>query len=544
MKLLRDILALCVSVVVMLAMTSCGGHSDRPGLVALDSLILQDPDSACELLAAYPADSLPTADDRAYHALLTTIADYKAYRPATTDSVINFAVNHYDHNGANQDHRMRSLLYKGCVKEELGEAKAAMRCYKEAQYACPDNDNFHKGYIQYRIAALFQSVAEVEQAVYYYKKAINAFIQVQEKYYYINCLNSIGEVLRDSEPDTALIFIKKGLELALERNDEYHIFAGYSNLAGYYFSLNHFEQAIKYSLLAIENNKETLGNNDVFYFACKSFLEKDKIDSAQMIFNLIPSPKDINDSILYCRCLSDIYLKKGNIEKSYYFSEEVDKLQCITNKNNDNGLVQISSKYDQKHIERSNYWILFCVISVALSFIVYLFIIYYKRKNQAIILRTDIENLNRKLCSTISKLTTIQDGQNRRNQDIETLKRTLSQYMEVLKNAIPWGISTRESRNPKINKIMNNTFFMNLYGFIDIEYPNLINILRNRFQLKEDEIRIVCLELCHFPNYLIWSSTNLTNIHSLINKKKIIARKVNNSESINEIINSLQIHKN
>ena len=58
-------------------LVACGGHTDRPGLVALDSLILQDPDSACELLAVYPADSLPTADDRAYHALLTTIADYK-----------------------------------------------------------------------------------------------------------------------------------------------------------------------------------------------------------------------------------------------------------------------------------------------------------------------------------------------------------------------------------------------------------------------------------------------------------------------------------
>lgn len=91
-------------------LVACGGHGDRPGLVVLDSLILQDPDSACELLVAYPADSLPTTDDRAYHALLTTIADYKVYRPATTDSIINIAVNHYDHDRANQDHRMRSLL--------------------------------------------------------------------------------------------------------------------------------------------------------------------------------------------------------------------------------------------------------------------------------------------------------------------------------------------------------------------------------------------------------------------------------------------------
>ncbi len=40
----------------------------------LDSLIAVAPDSAAALLEAIPADSLPTAADRAYHALLLTQA--------------------------------------------------------------------------------------------------------------------------------------------------------------------------------------------------------------------------------------------------------------------------------------------------------------------------------------------------------------------------------------------------------------------------------------------------------------------------------------
>lgn len=114
--------SILILLVLTCAINSCGRHADRVSLVGIDSLIMQNPDSACELLAAYTADSLTTDDDRAYHALLTTIAHYKAYRPASSDSTINIAVNHYDHDGANPDHRMRSLLYKGCVMEELGIA--------------------------------------------------------------------------------------------------------------------------------------------------------------------------------------------------------------------------------------------------------------------------------------------------------------------------------------------------------------------------------------------------------------------------------------
>ena len=62
------------------------GVGDSPGLVELDSLIAAAPDSAAARLAAWPADSLRTAADRAYHALLLTQARYKAYIPLDSGS--------------------------------------------------------------------------------------------------------------------------------------------------------------------------------------------------------------------------------------------------------------------------------------------------------------------------------------------------------------------------------------------------------------------------------------------------------------------------
>lgn len=81
---MKTLVHIAVCVIIASMVVACGGHADRPSLVAIDSLILHNPDSACELLATYPADSLTTDDDRAYHALFTSIAGYNAYRPDGT----------------------------------------------------------------------------------------------------------------------------------------------------------------------------------------------------------------------------------------------------------------------------------------------------------------------------------------------------------------------------------------------------------------------------------------------------------------------------
>lgn len=521
------------------AITSCGGHADRASLVAIDSLIMHHPDSACTLLAAYPADSLANDHDRAYHALLTTIAHYKAYRPATTDSIINIAVAYYDDDATNADHRMRALLYKGCVMEQIGNIKEALHYYKEAQYACPKADHFHKGYIHYKIGCLFQSVAEVEQAVIYYKKAIAEFNLINENYYSLNCVTSIGEILRISQPDTAIYYIQKGLKQALEQQDAYHIFTGYGNLAGYYFYYNQFEKAITYASLALSNDDITLGNKDIYYVAAESYLELGKLDSAQYIFAQMPPPENAADSMIYCRTLSDIYKWKGDTAQSYILSEEADKYQCESNMSENNGLVNICNQIDNKYATGERNRIFALVITLFIVMFCILSVLLYRRIKQASQLKLRLETLNKQLVDSLSDLTSIEAGTAKTHQDIQILKSTISQYMELLKKSIPWGVALKEAKNPKMGELMDSDFFNTIFNYINIEYPHLLDTLRNTYKLKEDEIRIVALELCHFPNYVIWSSTNLTNLHSLINKKKIIAKKVNNATSILDIVNHI-----
>ena len=134
------------------------GVGDSPGLVELDSLIAAAPDSAAARLAAWPADSLRTAADRAYHALLLTQARYKAYIPLDSGSLdtVNVAVAHYA-DGHDPEKQTRSLLYKGCVMEELARPDSAMYCYKAAEdHAARSGDDYQRGYALMRMASLYQ----------------------------------------------------------------------------------------------------------------------------------------------------------------------------------------------------------------------------------------------------------------------------------------------------------------------------------------------------------------------------------------------------
>ena len=89
-----------VVVVLMFAMVCChDGTPDYDGrLVQADSLLrCNDPDSALRLLSGLDGAKLPSAGDRAYHALLLTQAQYRCYADITSDSTINVALDYYRH---------------------------------------------------------------------------------------------------------------------------------------------------------------------------------------------------------------------------------------------------------------------------------------------------------------------------------------------------------------------------------------------------------------------------------------------------------------
>ena len=123
----RHLLHIVVLLLVVTAV-SCTRTSRHPQLVAADSLLLSQPDSALVLLRSMHFTS---ESDRMYHTLLLADACNKCYDTLPSDSLLREVADFYDSHGTpNEQVRAHYLL--GCAYRDLGEAPQALDCYHDA----------------------------------------------------------------------------------------------------------------------------------------------------------------------------------------------------------------------------------------------------------------------------------------------------------------------------------------------------------------------------------------------------------------------------
>ncbi len=117
-------------------MAGCTHTSRHPQLVAVDSLLASQPDSALALLRQQlpsfgGTDGGSSTADRMYYYLLLADACNKCYDTLPSDSVMHLVADFYDAHGTpNEQVRAHYLL--GCVYRDLGEAPQALDCYHTA----------------------------------------------------------------------------------------------------------------------------------------------------------------------------------------------------------------------------------------------------------------------------------------------------------------------------------------------------------------------------------------------------------------------------
>lgn len=111
-------------------------------LAAADRVMGKAPNDALELLATIKPNQLRRDCDLAYYALLMTQARYRCYVPATSDSLINVALDYYERHNEEVEKLTRTYIYKGAVMEELGEPEQAIVFYKRAAAVVAPKDYF------------------------------------------------------------------------------------------------------------------------------------------------------------------------------------------------------------------------------------------------------------------------------------------------------------------------------------------------------------------------------------------------------------------
>ena len=126
---MRKAIIATLSVLIVLLFIACNTRVNyNKYLIAIDSLIVQQPDTALSMLEAFPTNSLQTQADSAYYGLLMTEARDKNYIIQTNDSLIQSALTYY--NGTNDiEKRARAHYYSGCVYRDSQRRTESMTQY-------------------------------------------------------------------------------------------------------------------------------------------------------------------------------------------------------------------------------------------------------------------------------------------------------------------------------------------------------------------------------------------------------------------------------
>ena len=313
-------------VILVLLLAGCRqGVNDSAGLVELDSLIAAAPDSAAARLADWPADSLRTAGDRAYHALLLTQARYKAYIPATSDSAINLAVAYYS-DGDDYDRWIRSLIYKACVMSELNQPDSAMFWFKRAETIARPGDHANLGYINFRIADIYQyEYVAPKQAVDSYNQALAHYRKSNQSFYEMACLSELASLSLLTSGTIDYQCFTAALCKSMMLNDMDYICANLTTLAASYFFQKEYHKSMGLlsAVLAIPAS-ETVKSKCHLMLA-QNYATESMADSALWHLEQASIQTSV-DSMLYCRSMALVNSGKGNISEFKIHDETADRI--------------------------------------------------------------------------------------------------------------------------------------------------------------------------------------------------------------------------
>jgi hypothetical protein len=537
-------------VVVLVAVVTggCDAHRYDGRLVAVDSLMRSDPDSALAMLEALPVGSISTEGDRAYYGLLISQARYKAYVTATSDSDINRALAYYRKHSGEREKLTRSYIYKGAVMEELGHPDSAMYYYKSAEATAAPDDYFNLGYSKMRIGELYQAqVSQDSAAILCLKDAIQYFTLLNDTNYLIACYGDLGAICGTRYPDSTEYYLKYAIDLAKRYNPSKQ-YTYKSKLAG--FNLYHKHDYSKANALAMDvvnNGAEDSYEKQFYYYAALSYLKLGLTDSAKNVLSIIPEPIDAVDSMNYYDVVSKIALAEDNmVEYSLNIAKSKALQSQFTLNRKEKELVKTDVNFQRQqaneNVERANHRSNFLglLIIIILIILVITIVLLNRRIKEKEEERAANEDELRKMINSL-----IEKTQQATQNDVKasTLVNYRIEALNELFNSIKFKAHEKNNKKKTIitlsgllnglsdyytllNFKLSNNFWEKIKLSVDGEYNGIATYVEQSYpDLTEREVRMFWLFCANISPQIIKICMNFTNARTATNYRSIIIKK-------------------
>ncbi len=507
-------------------------------LVTADSVLRQNPDSALSLLDAIDGRSLQGKSDHAYYALLLTQARYRCYITATSDSLINTALDYYEHHSGEQEKLTRALIYKGAVMEELGQAEEAMTYYKRAMSNATADDAFNQGYARLRIGNIYRDHHVADSSdIMMFKEALGYFTQLPDSFYIMTSLTQIGNSYMKNNADSVLPYLNQSNEMAAKLGDK-----GFQ-------AINDLLIA-KYKMYSNDQHEETQARD----IACRLIAEQDSTnDVTDLLMTVAFTSARLNqpemaqkyliqaeghlempeDSVFYERCLAEIARCHGDIDSyQQHYERSEDIAYRIAFNDMQRLLRDVETRYDNEALKyqalkyRTNWIISLLGIAMLVSLLVIATMAFTRklarRKRQ---LRESEDTIGR-LSNDMARLTSMLNA----NQAMsDELKQALRNQIKVFSGLVEQHMTDFAHSPKKFADYFEKTyrvtqpdgsFWDGIRAYVNSQLNDIITRTQEDFpSLIDSDLNFLGLYCCGLPTTVVMACMGYKEAHSAYNKK-------------------------
>ena len=497
-------------------------------------------------------------EERAYYAVLLSMAMYKNYIPCTRDSAINEAVGYYKKSGDDMKY-LKALIAQGCVNEDMGDLEQAVESYHQAEQLPLSADSSMMAYAKLRLGTLYQSqvIGTNTIALQKYKEALPIFKSLGDKHYELVCLTSIGGIYRniDEKHDSAVFYMKEAIDLAQKLGDDYHLFANRYLLSEYYLVREqNYLLSKEYALQAISADPAIIDHPRAHYRLASSYLFLGQADSAVFYLNRAPRAASARDSIVYYELMSELehrYWKHEEQSKNYIQLAHA-MADSMTINGLNHRLLEVEKKYDVQLAELNQVknesrlrGILLLVALLALALLALAFLVsryrsqLKKRQNEVEILQADLND-------TLTNLKQMQARLDARNHNLhdnegnehgsDELHTIVNQQIDTVHQLMAWSYQYDGDKfAAKFKEMMtlngqtdDNNYWSNLQILVNELHDNVLVKAQEVAggTLNDSELNLLALYCCGFSRTVIMVTMGYKSIGTVYNKRLQIAKKL------------------
>ena len=502
----------------------------RPMLVAADSMMWSNPDSALLVLEQIPASHELQGEERALYALLLTQARYKSCVPLENDSLIRIAVNYYK-GGREKERLAQAYFYWGCVHVEKKELPKAIELYLKSLELMPEGkDSIFRAMVYSHLGDCYNEQDLYSTARKMYKKGYALYIERDStRACYI--LNDLGDAFfSDYQIDSALIYYQQALDIASVLQHTNLLFTIYNDIAAIYNEQGRYAE----SEVCISKALQYQSNEDGYILACSTkgdiLGNLNQSDSAIYYWNIGATSPNIYVKTSSYHHLYKEYQKRRNWEEAIGYADSFfiyyDSIQAMNDRAEldelmDNHLVELH----KRELSARNQWIIVGLVVAFLVLVAILIILYLwrdgRRKKKYVDLQQRLME-NRAEAIFLSEAT--EASSDDRNAELEKLEKERFQICLSLFETTAGSkrLDELKKTTPSMQIKIADTYRTLIVSNIRKSFADVMGNLKERYpNLTNDDLLYCVLSLLRCPKDVILHIANVSADAIKVRKNRI-----------------------